>query len=172
MGSSQTSYCSQLDYSPNGKARKMCPVPSSSLNCIAPIIASHILDTCTSLYALHSPHLMHIISSAVSQGPISQRHPSMCFFKVDPKHAPLEPPGAAPTLVTLEEHYKAALMGEETGPQIAPDRGNATSNSIAKSLDITEELEPSRPVADGSAVIAGKHKMTVPLGSKIKMDSR
>lgn len=97
----------------------------------------------------------------------------MCFFKIDPKHAPLEPPGAAPTLVTLEEHYKANLMGElaELGedhkPKKALDRHNPTSNSIAQSLDVNEKLEPNRPVTDGQPVAAMKRKTSLPSGTKI-----
>ncbi|KAL9599352.1 MAG: hypothetical protein Q9219_003885 [cf. Caloplaca sp. 3 TL-2023] len=97
----------------------------------------------------------------------------MCFFKIDPKHAPLDPPGAAPTLTTLEEHYKATLAGEELGPGTALDRENPTSNSIATSLDINDKLEPNRPVDSRSAAAAAKkRKISLPVGTKIKMGSK
>ncbi|KAL8763630.1 MAG: hypothetical protein Q9184_000630 [Pyrenodesmia sp. 2 TL-2023] len=94
----------------------------------------------------------------------------MCLFKIDPKHAPLEPPGAAPTLVTLEEHYKANLMGElgeDHESKRALDQHNPTNNSIALSLDVNEKLEPNRPVIHGQPAAAGKRKMSLPLGTKI-----
>lgn len=94
----------------------------------------------------------------------------MCFFKIDPKHAPLEPPGAAPTLVTLEEHYKANLMGElgeDLDPKKPLDRQNPTDNSIGQSLQVSDKLEPSRPVSNGQPVVAGKLKMSLPSGTKI-----
>lgn len=97
----------------------------------------------------------------------------MCFFRVDPKHAPLKPPGAAPTLTTLEEHYKAALMGEEIGQKSAMDANNPTSRSIAQSLDVSDNLEPNRPVTNGSAVTTKKkRKISVPLGTKMMAASR
>ncbi|KAL8708781.1 MAG: hypothetical protein Q9225_007549 [Loekoesia sp. 1 TL-2023] len=106
------------------------------------------------------------------QSPAPLRYPSMCFFKIDPEHAPIEPPGAAPTLVTLEEHYRAALAGEENGPKTALDGGNPASKSIAKSLDANDKLEPNRPVSNGSAMAAGKRKMSVPLGTKVTRSPR
>ncbi|KAI4177133.1 MAG: hypothetical protein LQ343_000615 [Gyalolechia ehrenbergii] len=91
---------------------------------------------------------------------------------VDPKHAPLNPPGAAPTLTTLEEHYKATLAGEGNDPGTALDGDNPTSNSIALSLDINDKLEPNRPVTNGSAATAGKRKKSAPLAPKITMNPR
>ncbi|KAL8690491.1 MAG: hypothetical protein Q9218_004067 [Villophora microphyllina] len=90
----------------------------------------------------------------------------MCFFKVDPKHAPIKPPGAAPTLTTLEEHYRVTLAGEGQEPEKAVDKTNPTSKSIAKSLDVNDKLEPNRPVRKVSAVATGKRKMSVPPNTK------
>ncbi|KAI4181777.1 MAG: hypothetical protein L6R41_006410 [Letrouitia leprolyta] len=104
--------------------------------------------------------------------PVVLPHSSMCFFKIDPKHAPLKPPGAAPTLTSLEEHYKAALAGEESGPGTALDEANPTSNSIAMSLDINDKLEPNRPVTNSSAGTAKKRKKSVPLASKVTINPR
>lgn len=122
---------------------------------------------------LYLSSCMHTISTTVSPEPQSSLpHSSMCFFKIDPKHAPLKPPGAAPTLTSLEEHYKAALAGEENGPGTALDEANPTSNSIAMSLDINDKLEPNRPVTNSSAATAGKRKKSVPLASKITISPR
>ncbi|KAL8897157.1 MAG: hypothetical protein Q9207_007350 [Kuettlingeria erythrocarpa] len=87
-----------------------------------------------------------------------------------PKHAPLEPPGAAPTLVTLEEHYKANLMGE-LGEGLEPkkplDRQDPTNNPIGQSLHVDEMLEPNRPVSNGQPAVTRKLKMSLPWGTKI-----
>ncbi|KAL8934028.1 MAG: hypothetical protein Q9216_006107 [Gyalolechia sp. 2 TL-2023] len=91
---------------------------------------------------------------------------------VDPKHAPLNPPGAAPTLTSLEEHYKATLAGDGNAPAAALDGDNPTSNSIALSLDINDKLEPNRPISNGSAATAGKRKKSVPLASKTTINPR
>lgn len=126
-----------------------------------------------SLYALQSLVCTCIQSAPLShQKPVVLPHSSMCFFKIDPKHAPLKPPGAAPTLTSLEEHYKAALAGEESGPGTALDEANPTSNSIAMSLDINDKLEPNRPVTNSSAGTAKKRKKSVPLASKVTINPR
>ncbi|KAL8915829.1 MAG: hypothetical protein Q9172_006630 [Xanthocarpia lactea] len=96
----------------------------------------------------------------------------MCFFKIDTRHKPLKPPGAAPTLVSLEDHYRATLAGELEEANIALDRGNPTARAIASSLDINEKLEPNQPVIEGSAVAAGKRKMTVPAGRIVMTGAR
>lgn len=96
----------------------------------------------------------------------------MCFFRIDPEHAPLKPPGAAPTLTTLEEHYHAALMGEEDGPKPALDASNPTSKSVAQSLDVSDKLEPNRPVTNGSAVSPEKRRISVPFWTKIMAGSK
>ncbi|CAL8576427.1 hypothetical protein XPA_002311 [Xanthoria parietina] len=90
----------------------------------------------------------------------------MCFFKIDTKHQPLKPPGAAPTLVSLEDHYKLTLAGELEESNIALDRDNPTSNAIASSLDVNDKLQPNRPVARASAVAPGKRKISLPGGRK------
>ncbi|KAL8810663.1 MAG: hypothetical protein Q9223_002239 [Gallowayella weberi] len=89
----------------------------------------------------------------------------MCFFKIDTKHQPLKPPGAAPTLVSLEDHYKATLAGNLEEPKTELEKGNPTSRAIASSLDVNEKLEPKRS-AKLSSVAAGKRKMNVPDGKK------
>ena len=83
------------------------------------------------------------------------------------------PPGAAPTLVSLEEHYKATAAGELSQPEIALERGNPTSKAIATSLDANEKLEPNKPVINGvSAVAAGKRKISLPNGNKVLKNAR
>ncbi|KAI4124059.1 MAG: hypothetical protein LQ341_007116 [Variospora aurantia] len=96
----------------------------------------------------------------------------MCFFRIDPEHAPLKPPGAAPTLTTLEEHYQAALMGEDDGPKPALDASNSTSKSIAQSLDVSANPEPNRPVTNGSAVSSEKRRISVPFFTKLMAGSK
>lgn len=96
----------------------------------------------------------------------------MCFFRVDPKHAPLNPPGAAPTLTTLEEHYRITLAGELNEPNQAPKKANPATKTIAQSLDINEKLEPNRPVTKLSAVAAGKRKMSVPSQTENTLTAR
>ncbi|KAL8645073.1 MAG: hypothetical protein Q9226_007465 [Calogaya cf. arnoldii] len=68
---------------------------------------------------------------------------------------------AAPTLVSLEDHYKLALAGELEESNVALDRENPTSKAIASSLDVNHKLEPNKPVTGGSTVAAGKRKMSV-----------
>ncbi|KAL8689962.1 MAG: hypothetical protein Q9224_004519, partial [Gallowayella concinna] len=75
------------------------------------------------------------------------------------------PPGAAPTLVSLDDHYKATLAGDLEEPKTVLERGNPTSKAIASSLDINEKLEPKRS-AKSSSVAAGKRKMSLPVGKK------
>ncbi|KAL8887010.1 MAG: hypothetical protein Q9192_006391, partial [Flavoplaca navasiana] len=83
------------------------------------------------------------------------------------------PPGAAPTLVSLEEHYKATAAGELSQPEISLERGNPTSRAIATSLDVNEKLEPNKPVMNGvSAVAAGKRKMSLPNGNRVLKNAR
>ncbi|KAI4261892.1 MAG: hypothetical protein L6R42_002920 [Xanthoria sp. 1 TBL-2021] len=96
----------------------------------------------------------------------------MCFFKIDTKHKPLKPPGAAPTLVSLEDHYKLTLAGELEESNIALDRENPTTKAIAASLDVNDKLEPNRPVARGSAAAAGKRKLSLPGGKKVTTSAR
>lgn len=138
---------------------------------VLPTVRTHCTAYTRSIYALQSlPLLPSPYAHRPShQSPVPLRYPSMCFFKIDPEHAPIEPPGAAPTLVTLEEHYRAALAGEENGPKTALDGANP---SVPKTLDANDKLEPNRPVSDGSAVAAGKRKMSVPLGTKVTMSPR
>ncbi|KAL8948632.1 MAG: hypothetical protein Q9222_005197 [Ikaeria aurantiellina] len=99
----------------------------------------------------------------------SPQKASMCFFKVDTKHAPLEPPGAAPTLMTLEEHYKATLAGQMEGPNNALDGHNPTSKSIAQSLNVNEKLEPNKLVDQDATSSSGKRRVSVPVKAKVKM---
>ncbi|KAL8714237.1 MAG: hypothetical protein Q9220_001966 [cf. Caloplaca sp. 1 TL-2023] len=89
----------------------------------------------------------------------------MCFFKIDTKQAPIQPPGAAPTLMTVGEHYKAAIAGQMEGPNGAPEGHNATSKSIAQSLNVNETLEPSRLVGRDAKASYDKRRVSVPLVS-------
>ncbi|KAI4233784.1 MAG: hypothetical protein LQ349_004206, partial [Xanthoria aureola] len=82
------------------------------------------------------------------------------------------PPGAAPTLVSLEDHYKLTLAGELEESNIALDRDNPTSNAIASSLDVNDKLQPNRPVARASAVAPGKRKISLPGGRKFTTGPR
>ncbi|KAL8699296.1 MAG: hypothetical protein Q9201_006081 [Fulgogasparrea decipioides] len=91
--------------------------------------------------------------------------------KIDPKHAPLNPPGAAPTLTTLEEHYRIVLAGEDDEPNKAVDGANPTSKNIAD-RDVSEKRKPNGRTAKISAVAAGKRKMSLPVGAKTTMSSR
>ncbi|KAL8729723.1 MAG: hypothetical protein Q9166_004551 [cf. Caloplaca sp. 2 TL-2023] len=81
---------------------------------------------------------------------------------------------AAPTLVTLEEHYKATLAGELGEPKPAFDKGNSTSKAIASSLDVNDKLEPNKPVPDGSATTTTtrKRKISVPAGRTVMTSAR
>ena len=60
----------------------------------------------------------------------------MCFIRVNTKHQPIKPPGAAPTLTNV---YDRTIL--ETSVDIA----NPTTNGIVKSLNINEKLQ----AADG-----------------------
>ena len=60
----------------------------------------------------------------------------MCLFRIDPSRAPIDPPGAAPVLVPLEEDQVLKIMsGSE-----------ATAKPTPESVDAREKLEPVRPV--------------------------
>ena len=96
----------------------------------------------------------------------------MCFFKVEPKHAPLKPPGAAPTLTSLEEHYRATLAGQLEDPNKAVDPTNKTSKYIAESLDVNEKLEPNKPVLEVPAAATEQRKRSLPVGSRKKVNPR
>ncbi|KAL8868117.1 MAG: hypothetical protein Q9174_005204 [Haloplaca sp. 1 TL-2023] len=91
----------------------------------------------------------------------------MCFFKFEPKHAPLKPPGAAPTLTSLDEHYRITLAGQLEDPNKAMDPKNKT-----KSLDVNEKLEPNRPVLEVPLAAAEDRKMSLPVGSRKKVIPR
>lgn len=90
----------------------------------------------------------------------------MCFFKFDPKHGPIKPPGAAPTLTTLEEHYRITLAGQGHEPEKAVENTNPTTDTIAMSLDVNDKLGPNRPIRKLSTVPASKRKMSVPSNTK------
>ena len=57
----------------------------------------------------------------------------MCFIRVSPKHAPLTPPGAAPTLTSI---YDKSFLDTTV------DVENPTSKEIIKSLNVDEKLHP------------------------------
>lgn len=57
----------------------------------------------------------------------------MCFIRVSPKHAPLNPPGAAPTLTSI---YDKSFLDTTV------DTENPTSQEIIKSLNVDEKLHP------------------------------
>lgn len=57
----------------------------------------------------------------------------MCFIRVSPKHAPLKPPGAAPTLTSI---YDRPFLDTSI------DMENPTAQEIVKSLDVNEKLRP------------------------------
>ena len=57
----------------------------------------------------------------------------MCFIRVSPKHAPLKPPGAAPTLTSI---YDRPILDTSI------DMDNPTAQEIVKSLDVNEKLRP------------------------------
>ena len=59
----------------------------------------------------------------------------MCFIRVSPKHAPLNPPGAAPTLTSI---YDKSFLDTTV------DTENPTSQEIIKSLNVDEKLHPLR----------------------------
>ena len=94
----------------------------------------------------------------------------MCFIRIRPHHAPLTPPGAAPTLTKLHEkdflgststdsssrnnyqhhHKKKTKKKDNSSSNHEPDRtppmdlGNPTTERIRDSLDVTAFLEPIR----------------------------
>ena len=57
----------------------------------------------------------------------------MCFIRVSPQHAPLDPPGAAPTLTSI---YDKSFLDTTV------DIENPTSHEIIKSLNVDEKLHP------------------------------
>ena len=59
----------------------------------------------------------------------------MCltFLRISPKHAPLTPPGAAPTLTTI---YDRPFLDTTV------DMENPTSHGIVQSLNVDEKLHP------------------------------
>lgn len=57
----------------------------------------------------------------------------MCFIRVSPRHAPLNPPGAAPTLTSV---YDRPFLDTTV------DMGNPISHDIVKSLNVDEKLQP------------------------------
>ena len=59
----------------------------------------------------------------------------MCFIRVSPKHAPINPPGAAPTLTSI---YDRPFLDTSI------DMENPTAQGIVKSLDVDEKLHPVR----------------------------
>ena len=59
----------------------------------------------------------------------------MCFIRVSPKHAPIKPPGAAPTLTSV---YDRPFLDTSV------DMENPTSHEIVRSLNVDEKLHPVR----------------------------
>ena len=59
----------------------------------------------------------------------------MCFIRVSPKHAPIKPPGAAPTLTSV---YDRPFLDTSV------DIENPTSHEIVRSLNVDEKLHPVR----------------------------
>ena len=57
----------------------------------------------------------------------------MCFIRVSPKHAPIKPPGAAPTLTSI---YDRPFL------ETSVDLENPTSQHIVQSLNVDEKLHP------------------------------
>ena len=56
----------------------------------------------------------------------------MCFIRVNTKHQPIKPPGAAPTLTNV---YDKNIL------ETSIDVRNPTSNEIIASLDVNEKLQ-------------------------------
>ena len=84
----------------------------------------------------------------------------MCFLRVNTKHQPIKPPGAAPTLTNV---YDRTIL--ETSVDIA----NPTSNGIFKSLKTNEKLQ----AADGqNAEPQAVRKVSVEEVSKKKKGKR
>lgn len=56
----------------------------------------------------------------------------MCFVRVNTKHQPIKPPGAAPVLTNV---YDRAILDTTV------DITNPTANKIVESLDVNEKLQ-------------------------------
>jgi hypothetical protein len=64
----------------------------------------------------------------------------MCLFRINPSRAPIDPPGAAPVLMTLEEDHMLSIMaGNESRP-----------NPLSDLVDAREKSQPVRPVSHES----------------------
>ncbi|KAL8743142.1 MAG: hypothetical protein Q9190_004481 [Brigantiaea leucoxantha] len=96
----------------------------------------------------------------------------MCLFKIDPKEAPINPPGAAPTLMTLEEDHQLNLIGEkENIAKNLRSDANPTSAGIVESLDLSAGLEPSRPVTDLGTGLGMNRTTALPAGVEVRKKS-
>ena len=75
--------------------------------------------------------------------PPARRDPSpsapikMCLFRIEPSRAPIDPPGAAPVLMTLEEDQMLTIAAEN----------EARVKAITDAIDAREKPEPARPVS-------------------------
>ena len=98
----------------------------------------------------------------------------MCFIRVNTKHQPLKPPGAAPTLTNV---YDRSIL--DTSVDIA----NPTTKEIVASLNVAEELQVKRrqdskpvPLREISAEevtekTKGKRREGMPKGRRAGRDS-
>ena len=66
----------------------------------------------------------------------------MCLFRIDPSRGPIDPPGAAPVLVSLEEDQVLTAMAEA--------ENEARAKAISASVDAREKPQPVRPVSQES----------------------
>ncbi len=65
---------------------------------------------------------------------------TMCLFRINPSRAPIDPPGAAPVLMTLEEDHMLSIMaGNESRP-----------NPLSDLVDARGKSQPVRPVSHES----------------------
>ena len=82
----------------------------------------------------------HPTPPALSQASLSAPIKAMCLFRIDPSRAPIEPPGAAPVLVPLEEdQVLKTIAGSEAPAKPVPELAGTR-----------RKLEPVRPVSQES----------------------
>lgn len=62
---------------------------------------------------------------------------TMCLFRINPSRAPIDPPGAAPVLMTLEEDHMLSIMADN----------EARPNTISDLVDARGKPQPVRPVS-------------------------
>ena len=61
----------------------------------------------------------------------------MCLFRIEPSRAPIDPPGAAPVLMTLEEDQMLTITAAN----------EARMKAVSDAAEAREKLEPVRPVS-------------------------